>query len=170
MKSYYYLVASLPHLEFKDPPPIEKEVFRKECRKWLSRRDLEMLSSAKISENGKDASDTKVVSDWKTFDSELRRLLSEERAGNKITGSSSISSALEAALSDGNPLQKEIKYEKMRWDFLDAEGKQHFFDINWLSVYFLKLQILDRLAAFDKDKGEKVFYNLCEVNYEEAIG
>ncbi|MBL7072888.1 MAG: DUF2764 family protein [Candidatus Omnitrophica bacterium] len=170
MNSYYYLVASLPHLEFKDAPPIKKEVFKEECRKWLSPRDLETLRSAKISASGKDALDTKVVLDWKTFDSELRRLLSEERAGNKITGSDSISSALEAALSEGTPLQKEIKYEKVRWDFLDAASKQHFFDINWLSVYFLKLQILDRLAAFDKDKGEKVFYNLCEVNYEEAIG
>jgi len=170
MKSYYYLVASLPHLEFEDAPPIKKEVFKEECRKWLSLRDLETLCSAKISESEKDTSDTKVLSDWKTFDSELRRLLSEERAGNKITTLSSISSALDEALSDGTPLQKEIKYEKIRWDFLDAEGKQHFFDINWLSVYFLKLQILDRLSAFDKDKGEKVFYNLCEVNYEEAIG
>ncbi len=170
MSNYYYLVASLPHLEFNDDPPIEKEVFREECRKWLSRRDLQMLYSAKISESEKDASNAKVVSDWKTFDSELRRLLSLEREGNKITGSSPIPSALEEVLSEGSPLQKEIKYEKMRWDFLDSEGKQHFFDINWLAVYFLKLQILDRLATFNKDKGEKVFYNLCEVNYEEAIG
>ena len=170
MDNYYYLVASLPHLEFKDAPPIKKEIFSDECRKWLSGRDLDTLNSAKISDNEKDESDAKVVSAWKTFDLELRRLLSEERAGNKITGNSLISFALEETLSGGTPLQQEIKYEKARWDFLNEEGKQYFFDINWLTVYFLKLQILDRLAAFDKDKGEKVFYNLCEVNYEETIG
>jgi len=170
MNNYYYLVASLPHLEFEKAPPIEKAVFWEECRKWLSPRDIKTLQSAEIFASEKDEGDVKVVSDWKTFDSKLRRLLSEERAGNKMIDNSPISFALEDVLQDGTPLQKEIKYEKVRWDFLNEESKQHFFDINWLTVYFLKLQILDRLEMFNKDKGEKVFYNLCEVNYEEGIG
>ena len=55
----------------------------------------------------------------------------------------------------------------MRWDYLADKELSFLFDINSLILYFLKLQILERIDSFDKDKGERFFYNICEVNYEQ---
>jgi len=170
MNNYYYLVASLPSLDFKDSPRVGKDVFLRECGKWLSPRDMETIRAAKISYSEKNENDAKIISTWKMFDEELREMLSAERFGRKRGEQHQSARALSEALREGTPLEKEIKYEKIRWDFLEEQGKQHFFNIDRLVIYFLKLQILERLSNFNKDEGEKVFYNLCEVNYEKAIG
>ena len=60
----------------------------------------------------------------------------------------------------------EEALERIRWDFLEGKTAENMFDINWLVLYFLKLQIAERLTTFDKDKGESFFYELCEVKYE----
>ncbi len=170
MKNYYYLVASLPSNNFNDGPRLGKNMFLQECAKWLSARDMETLRAADISYSKKNENDAEIISTWKTFDEELRTLLMAERFGRKRGGQHQSARALSEALREGTPLEKEIKYEKIRWDFLEEQGKQHFFDIDRLVIYFLKLQILERLSKFNKDEGEKVFYNLCEVNYEKTIG
>ena len=72
-------------------------------------------------------------------------------------------------MSQETPLDMEMSLEKTRWDFLEEKAHGYFFDLNRLIVYFLQLQILERLDVFDKDKGESFFYELCEVDYEKTI-
>jgi len=170
MSNYYYLVASLPHLEFKDKPPIEKKVFISECVKWLSPKDINIILAADAARERPEWPENEALAGWKAFDAELRMMLQEERKSRKTGGNYKASQELQVALEEATPLLMEMKYEEIRWNFLKEEMKQHFFDINWLIIYFLKLQILSRLGSFNKDKGEKFFYNLCEVNHEKAIG
>ena len=60
----------------------------------------------------------------------------------------------------------EQMIERIRWNFLDSLESGNFFDLNFLVIYFLKIQILERLQSFDKEKGKKVFEAMCEVKYE----
>jgi hypothetical protein len=68
---------------------------------------------------------------------------------------------------EANPLLMEKKLAEVELDFIDSNFSRYFFDINWLILYYLKLQIIERLSIFNKDIGEKFFYELCEVEYEK---
>ena len=49
--------------------------------------------------------------------------------------------------------------------FLEEKEFGYHFDMNTLMLYCLKLQILERLAAFEKEKGKTRFERLAEVRY-----
>ena len=57
----------------------------------------------------------------------------------------------------------ERKFEAIRWNFLDEQEVFYHFDLNWLIVYSLKLEIRGRLDRFKQDDGEKQFQHICEV-------
>ncbi len=63
------------------------------------------------------------------------------------------------------PLLMERKLEKKRWDFIEEKEFGRYFDINTLILYFLKLQILERLSLFEKEKGKARFERLSEVTH-----
>ena len=168
MSKYYYLVASLPYLKLKGEMPITTDFFLDECKKWLSDEDWKMLLSAEVHCQEGRCEDTQVLKEWKEFDLSLREKLAEIREAQKTGEEARVEEFLKSALDQPTPLLKERALAKVRLDFIDEASFGHFFDINWLVLYFLKLQILERLSKFNKDKGEEIFYKLCEVVYEQA--
>jgi len=166
---YYYLVASLPYLVFGKKPPITRDAFINECEKWLAQDDMEALLSASIQYSWIKENDTKVLKDWKTFDNELKEELALVRKAKKENEAYKTPEYLKIIMDQETPLLMEQAMEKIRWNFIEDRIVKHFFDINFLIYYFLKLKILERLSMFDKDEGEKLFYNLCEVEYEQTI-
>ncbi len=42
-----------------------------------------------------------------------------------------------------------------RWEFIDEAEFRYHFDLHRLILYYLKLKILERLASFEKDKGQE---------------
>jgi hypothetical protein len=163
---YYYLVASLPYLKFAEEPPISSEVFMAECEKWLTPEDLKTLVSADIKRHFTGEADSTVLAEWKKFDARLREELAKIRAARKLSQQVKAPDFLESVTEKETPLLMEEALERIRWDCLEGKSAEYMFDINWLVLYFLKLQIAERLATFDKDKGESFFYELCEVKYE----
>ena len=162
---YYYLVASLPYLEFDKPPLITKEQFLSESGKWLTRSDYRKLSGIDIHDPYKQAGDPAVISKWKSFDRELREELAEIRKEFRKSDSRGETASFKDVFGQANPLFMEKKLERKKWDFLEGIEADYHFDINELVIYFLKLQILERLASFDKEKGKEKFEILCEVKY-----
>ena len=160
--AYYYLVSSLPYLKFGQAPPVPSADFLSECQKWLTPEDMKAIISARVDVKDIKEEDTDVLRKWKAFDRALREGISAERAGEKPAGDK-MPDVAKQIMDEENALLKEKAFERARWDFLDQMQTRHFFDVDWLALYFLKLQILERLAMFDKDKGEKVFYDACEV-------
>ncbi|MFQ5951863.1 MAG: DUF2764 family protein [Candidatus Omnitrophota bacterium] len=150
---YYYLVASLPYLKFEAEPPLSREDFISECEKWLSPEEMKVVLSADLEA-------------LKKFDAGLSRELVRVRTERKTTGSFKAGELLKGVMEQENPLLMEKTLEKLRWDFIEDKETEYMFDVSWLAFYFLKLQILERLAGFNKDKGEAYFYELCEVHYE----
>lgn len=158
---YYYLVASLPYLQFNRPLPTSKDLFLSECRKWLSPKDLDIITKTNIKDFEIVTTDPEVMKNWKSFDIELRESLAGLRKERKA-------SILEKKSTKGiygeeDPLVLERKIEKKRWDYLDELELGNHFDMNIIIIYSLKLQILERLASFDMEKGRSRFESLCEV-------
>ncbi|MBU2250847.1 MAG: DUF2764 domain-containing protein, partial [Candidatus Omnitrophica bacterium] len=70
------------------------------------------------------------------------------------------SSGFNLVVDNSSPLEAERKLLLLRWNFIQEQESGHHFDLTWLILYFLKLQILERLFSFDKDKGLVLFDQL----------
>jgi hypothetical protein len=167
---YYYLVASLPYLSFGDEPPFAVDGFIAECEKWLSPEDMKKLLSASPHCTDEECEGTQFLRIWKKFDLFLREELTRFRAARKKGESYRVHDILKHIVDQETPFLMEKALERLRWRFIEEQSKGYFFDIDSLISYFLRLQILGRLAGFNKDEGEKFFYSLCEVKYEQAVG
>ncbi|MEA3489600.1 MAG: DUF2764 family protein [Candidatus Omnitrophota bacterium] len=170
MAEYYYLVASLSYLKFGGKPPIGRNEFIEQCRKWLRPADMGSLLSAEAGYQEISPGDIQIMKEWKSFNIGIRKELAEVRKAKKRSEAYKMPENLKRALEQETPLLMERELERIRWGFLEDKSAGQHFDINALILYYLKLQIQERLAGFDKDKGEKFFYEFCEVNYEQAIG
>lgn len=163
---YYYLTSSFPHIAFGKAAPVKREHFLSECQKWLDHRDLAALLNIDSKNIKKDTKDKGFTREWKEFDVGLRRALAESRAARKVSHEERILGVASEILDQANPLDMERHFEKIRWNFLDEKETDYHFDLNWLMVYYLKLQISERLASFEKEKGAAAFEEACEVVYE----
>jgi hypothetical protein len=162
---YYYLVASLPYLRFSQASPISIEEFLLECGKWLGKNDMDILSEASIDDFTLQPENTPIIAVWKEFDFTLRKELALARDNIKYNRHEKPGPLAKIVLEKAHPLLMEQALERIRWDFLDSIEPGNFFDLNFLILYFLKVQILERLQMFDKEKGKKVFENMCEVEH-----
>lgn len=162
---YYYLVASLAYLEFEKAPPITKSEFLSECRKWLDAGDFKKLEEVNINNIEIRPEDLSILKEWKSFDLTLRKDLGEIRKMRKKSLHEKIPAWLMDVFEEPTPLLMERKLEKKRWDFIEEKEFGCHFDMNTLMLYFLKLQILERLAVFEKEKGKARFERLSEVTH-----
>jgi hypothetical protein len=163
---YYYLVSSLPYLYLEREPLITTERFLGECEKWLSDSDIAGIRSADLKNpvsTGPEVAATKI---WNEFDRALRSQLSQARINRKKDHQEKPGDLVRLIMEQDNPLLMEQALEKKRWYFLNSIEAGYYFDTNKLVVYFLKLQILERLRRFDHEKGRSKLQELCEVRYE----
>ena len=165
INKYYYLVASLPYLEFAKALPITRDEFLSQSSKWLSPSDFLMLSNIDIKDFKIRTDDPGILKEWKLFDLTLREELAEVRRVKKSSLHTKIPDSVKDIFEEPNPLFMERQIQKDMWDFLDEKEFGYHFDINVLIVYHLKLQVLERMATFNKEKGEAIFSELCEVTY-----
>jgi hypothetical protein len=158
MSKYYYLAAQMPLLKFGQQTYITRESFLAEARKWLTDRDFLCLSGADINNFRPCNTDTSFLREYKNFEQTLRQELAILRKGGKLK-----SDILSEDILSVNPLEAEIKLLQIRWEFIEEKQAGHYFDIDFIVAYFLKIQILERVLTFNKEKGKEVFARLCEV-------
>ncbi|MBD3379737.1 MAG: DUF2764 family protein [Candidatus Omnitrophica bacterium] len=170
MSKYYYLAASLPSLKFGEELPVSAERFLYECRKWMEEDELGAVMSGMADTGETPEGGPRALKEWKDFDRDLKHAIAGVRKAAKAGGKKGVPEELKAIFGAEDPLAAEIALERKRWDFLESIRGSYQFDINWLVLYGAKLKIAERLRVFDKDKGESVFYNLCEVTYEQSQG
>ena len=164
-KEYYYLVASLPYLKFGQDPGVSRNEFLAECEKWLDAEDIAGVISADVNELEPRAEERSVVREWKRFDLAMREELAKIRLSAKEGSREKVPLLLKDIFEERTPLLAEENIQKKRWDFLEELESGFHFDINVLIIYCLKIQILERMFGFDKEKGREMFKNLCEVKY-----
>ena len=172
MREYYYLVATLPLLEFGMRMPISYEDFLSSCREQLSSKDFEIIKRTNIAptEEAKDPCFT--LRQWKGFDITLRNELSRYRASKKskdtaayIRGEDYLDPILATeahwAINEKSPLEAERFLDRFRWERIEELEREHYFDIDYLIAYALKLQILRRWQRIvDSEGGRRVLQDL----------
>ncbi|NQT23086.1 MAG: DUF2764 family protein [Candidatus Omnitrophica bacterium] len=162
---YYYLIASLPYLDFEKDTPITREEFLEESKKWLSAEDFRQLEDVDINDTEIKKDDPDLIKGWKGFDLELREELARIRQARRNNLNEKIPPSFLEVFNKTTPLLMEKEIQKKRWFFIQELEFGHHFDIGALLVYYLKLQAKERLDSFDRDKGKEVFEEMCEVSY-----
>lgn len=170
---YYYLVASLPFLDFEKPAPFSYEEFLENGRRLMRREDFDILTKAVLSWDeipSPHSALEKLAWFHRALNSEIARLRAKKfqkdplgyvRADQYVDAQSL--SVIQQAMGEQNPLNAEKILDRHRWNRYEEISQNHFFDLEVLISYGLKLQILDRHKMFASDQGWNIFQG-----YEES--
>ncbi len=177
--SIYYLTASLPTLEFGIKPPISSQEFLADCQRLLSEADAKVIKQAL--EDQEDQAKNPTLKAWKEFTHRLRNELVWFRAteqnkdpalflrGERQETDPTIFDALTVAAKAPDPLSAEKILDLLSWHKLDELGMQHYFDVDQLIIYGLKLKILERYATIASPKGHEIFGELKAAAAEQYL-
>lgn len=170
MGTYYYAAAALPMLFLSEKPQIESGDFLEFCREQMSEKDFEILESSHLDVSVERSAEGKmndILRSWYRWERSLRNELAKSRAsglgkdaaeylreGEEIIG---MEETVKQAASADTPLETERRLYEARWNYLDDLGTNIFFTLESLIVYYLKLQLLEKLNLFEKERGEEKF-------------
>lgn len=162
---YYYIIASLPHLSLHEPPPLNVEDFLSLCKRHLKRSAFETLRSIKQEFSLLDRLPLKAAKRWYEWEGGIRDALARLRAeklgisaGEYRRGyipESIQSDIAREAFNADSPLKAEEILNKARWRFLEELEFGNYFNLESLAIYYLKLQILERVSHFDEERGRE---------------
>jgi len=165
MDKYYYMVAQLPTLVFDRDPGMDIPTFLEEAGKWLSRRDFDALKDADLNDLDTEKGETKTLRSYRDFEHSLRYRIAAWRRSMRGGEALRRPDFPASLVKEGNPLDVEKKLLRHRWNFIEAMETEHDFDLDFLILYFLKLQILDRLSRFDAKRGIASYDDIVGAEY-----
>jgi hypothetical protein len=64
---------------------------------------------------------------------------------------------------EGDLLQRELKTDLLKWEWLDEQTFMRVFDIESILTYLLKLRIMERWISLDRTTGNNAFRQLVGV-------
>ncbi|MCD6337656.1 MAG: DUF2764 family protein [Candidatus Marinimicrobia bacterium] len=167
MDKYIYFAAEMPGLKWDSEQLISKENFLEEAEKWMTSADYASLSETLV--NRYDAQNkSSMYNDFLLFENEVRTELAEYRRAAKEGYEYKFLHLPAQLIKDGNPLDIELKLMKYRWDWLEEREFGHYSDSDFFVLYYLKLQLLQRVASFKKELGEEAFEKLIKQNLENT--
>lgn len=165
MSAYYYLAASLPMLRLDEKPGLTLENFMEACGRLMAPGDFRVLGKASIKDSILDSSENMLLSRWEEMNSGLRNELVKLRARNLDWEADSylhpdvsnplLAPTARSLLEEANPQSAEHLLFQTQWHWLDDLQVGHQFDLDYLIVYYLKLQILERKASFAEETGKQ---------------
>ncbi len=167
MAQYYYLAASLPMLFYDSESFPSREDFLVTCRQHISPRHYRLLVSTSTTDLQATVPSCSTLDLWRQWEISLRNELVRLRAKNlgreaqtylvDSPGVLAPQAVAREAFAQESPLQAEDTLNRARWSYLDELEVGHYFDIEKILVYSLRLQILARKALFDEDRGREMF-------------
>jgi len=163
MDKYYYVVAQLPLLNFDKEPAITSVQFLEEAEKWLSSSDYTILSNARYDSTDIGIDKPKLLKNYIEQEFQFRSELAAWRKAQKDGIDYKPESFSVSLIRDGNPLEVERALLKRRWDTISIIEPDHHFDLEFLIIYFFKLQILEKLSLYNKEKGLEIFQKISKV-------
>lgn len=163
---YPYLISSLPFLHFGVRPPFSFEGFITYCQRFIPEEDIGHLK--KVSITGEYATDVHpTLKKWQDFDTALRNELVRIRASRKHIEptkylrqdrfpDSTITHTAIGALRNPSILEAEKMLDGARWRALDEFCFSHYFDLDFLIIYCLRLLILERWERINTSEKAKI--------------
>ncbi len=156
MPAYYtYFIATLPTLIFRSKPPLSFEGFVALSARYIPEKDAQILKAVASPEKDFYEGPQQALRRWQDFDTRLRNELAKVRSSRKRIDPLKYARRYErsdtylshqATHIQRNPsvLDAEKLVDEERWRFLDELSLGHYFDLDALIVYALKLLILER--------------------------
>jgi hypothetical protein len=103
---------------------------------------------------------------------DVQQYIRRDAAGNDDTSVAGITELAREAHASETPLGAETSLNKQRWQFLDDFETGHYFDLDRVVLYYIKLQIIARRALFERKRGEErynaVTARIMEEYYQES--
>lgn len=171
MSSHFYFAATLPALQATaSTPPLSHAAFMEQASRFLSARDLAVLDGARLfmPEDGSfpvSVSSSPLLARYYRWELALRNELARLRAGrlqkpvdkHLRPGEPEWDGvkAAQAAFQADDPLQGELLIERERWSLVETLAVNKFFNMEYLIAYSLHVQILERRARFDLQRGQE---------------
>ncbi len=156
---YYYLVASLPHLKFGTAPRLTPGEFLRRCAAQVSAADYRILAETELFQTRPARTALALLDRWHDRERTLRNALASARAkrlGVTAAGhprdfrhDPRLAEIARHLLALDSPLAADEELDRLRWRFLEELAFGHYFDVEILVVYLLKLRILERRTRFD---------------------
>ena len=186
MHNYHYIVASLPELttgwKFQER---SAEQIIGEIRELCGKDDLallDILQESFVPENLTQefyqkalASGNSFIREYFTFDLKVRnakvRYLNRELSRHADKDVISIplqeenseeDAGIEAAFKGTDLLARERAVDDLYWEKADALSLIHWFDMNVIMAFVLKLHIIDRWNLLDEQTGREMFRKLVD--------
>jgi hypothetical protein len=160
---YYYFIATLPTLLPRQTPSLSYEEFMQTAERLVEGQDLAILTAARLDNFTFDPAANEVFTTFQTWEINLRNRLAALRAAarknternyeREAPSVPETAATARAAFEAADPLQGESVQNRARWDLLSALETYHEFDIEFLVIYALKLQLLERSAAMSPSAG-----------------
>ena len=164
MKQYYYLICSLPFIKLEETPSINSGEFRRLCEEQISKHDLHLLDAVSLVplKDRHFAPDTSAFQ-WLTLEKNLRKRMAAYRAGRKRENTNrampkgddfpDIDRGIQEAYAKPNPAEREKYLDSIRWHWLDELEFGHYFDVNKLFIYKLRLLIHEKWLSRNNEQG-----------------
>ncbi len=170
-RSHYYFAASLPMIAWKGKLPMAVEDFLGTARRLLSEEDSALMHTLLEGSDSDVETDNDVACSWVQFDRNFRNETAWFRAqrlhkdpaksvqGTKENDPWLRRVVLEAAKME-DLLEAETLLDRTRWQFLEDLAAGHYYDLEFIICYGLKLEILQRHQEYKSQKGNDVFNDM----------
>jgi hypothetical protein len=167
MDKYIYFAAEMPALLWGSEQFLSEEDFLEEAEKWMNAADYAALSETLADRY--DATISKgIYTEYLGFEKKLREELAAYRTASKEGYEYKFTHFPAQLVKDGNPLEIELKLIKYRWDWLEEREFGHYSDLDFFLLYYLKLQLLQRVATFKQEVGQEAFEALIKSKLENT--
>lgn len=184
MGQFYYTVASLPMLSYGEQPGLTVADYLADCHKWLKPAEWDLLSTATLVPDSTIESDSVSADEFRKWEISLRNELVLLRASamglepdiftKKSERYPDTASLAAHAFKQESPMDAEDALNRGRWQFLENLKVGHFFDLDFLILYSLQLQILERKSCFDEETGfaryQEIYQNILNQLDDDAVG
>jgi len=168
-ESYYYFASALPLLvDIDSKLPFSSEEFLADCQRLLIKEDYYLAYQVLVNAGNGIQTENTTIKNLIQFDQDFRNELAFYRAeyakqdpSDHVRGEKSSALGLVEAI---NPLLKanellevEKTLDRIRWKNYDYIGSGHFYNLEYIIIYGLKLRIVERYETINSPKGKEIF-------------
>jgi hypothetical protein len=165
LKNHYYTLAALKTIRLGEKTPISEEYFLQFAEDTIDAKSYQILLKSRWGLT--EPTGFSFADQILTWEKDLRLELAKARimklpfdAPPNLQVSDVNYSLLEqarAVMALDSPLDAERYLDQLRWSFLEEIGARHYFDLEALVVYYLKLQLALRQEKFQEELGRDFF-------------
>jgi len=167
LKNYYYTLASLKTIKREEKPPVSEDYFLQFTKETIDAKSYQILLKCRWGLTGPTGfSFSDQILSW---EKDLRLELAKARISKlpfdnlpdseDTSRDYSLLEQVRTVMALESPLGAEKYLDQLRWNHLEKVGAHHYFDLEALIIYYLKLQLVLRQEKFQEELGKDTFKN-----------